>query len=125
LARIHQIQAIVEGTRNTFWTDGMRTFTAEHGSAEATGVSVTDDTLTVDLSDGRTISAPLAWYPRLLHASSGERARWRLLGQGRGLHWPDLDEDLRVENLLAGRPSGEGQKSFAGWLAQRVGDPVT
>lgn len=98
----------------------MNTFTAESGSVTATGASVTDDTLTVDLSDGRTISAPLAWYPRLLHASAGERGRWRLLGQGRGLHWPDLDEDISVENLLTGRPSGESRKSFAEWLARRA-----
>jgi len=80
-------------------------------------VIVADDTLTIELSDGRTISVPLAWYPRLLHGSPEERAQWRLIGQGAGIHWPDLDEDVSVEGLLAGRPSGESQASFKRWLA--------
>jgi hypothetical protein len=83
-------------------------------------VAVTDDTITVELSDGRTISAPLAWYPRLHHGTPEERGRWRLIGQGSGLHWPDLDEDISVENLLAGKPSGESQRSFAEWLGRRT-----
>jgi hypothetical protein len=99
----------------------MGTFTAEDRSATATALVVTDDTLTVELSDGRSISAPLAWYPRLLHGTVEERGRWRLIGQGRGIHWPDLDEDIRVEDLLAGRPSGESQPSFKKWLGQRAG----
>jgi hypothetical protein len=95
--------------------------TAEARSVAATQAAVTDDTLTVELSDGRTLSAPLAWYPRLLHATAEERGRWRLIGQGRGLRWPDLDEHISVENLLAGQPSGESQKSFAEWLGRRRG----
>ena len=75
-------------------------------------VAVTKDALAVDLADGRTVIAPLAWYPRLLHATSDERKRWRLIGRGEGIHWPDLDEDISVEGLLAGRPSGESQRSF-------------
>jgi hypothetical protein len=90
--------------------------------ATATRLVVTEDTLSVDLSDGRSISAPLAWYPRLVHATPEERARWRLIGQGTGFHWPDLDEDISVENLLAGRPSGESQQSFKKWLAHRAGE---
>ena len=82
-------------------------------------VAVSDDTLCVDLSDGRSISVPLAWYPRLSHASSAERKRWRLIGRGVGIHWEDLDEDISVEGLLAGRPSGESQASFSKWLAKR------
>ena len=84
-------------------------------------MSVTDDTLTLELSDGRTISAPLAWYPRLLHGTVEERSRWRLIGQGRGIHWPDLDEDISVENLLAGKPSAESQPSLKKWLGRREG----
>jgi len=80
---------------------------------------VTDDTLSVDLSDGRTISVPIAWYPRLSHATKEERDQWRLIGNGRGIHWPDLDEDISVENLLKGQPSGESQTSFKRWLDQR------
>ncbi|MBI3608192.1 MAG: DUF2442 domain-containing protein [Nitrospirae bacterium] len=83
-------------------------------------VTVTDDTLCVDLSDGRSISVPLAWFPRLQHASSAERKRWRLIGTGTGIHWEDIDEDISVEGLLAGRPSGESQPSFKRWLAARA-----
>lgn len=82
-------------------------------------VTVTNDTLSVDLSDGRSISVPLAWFPRLQHASPVERKRWRLIGKGTGVHWEDLDEDINVEGLLAGRPSGESQPSFKRWLAAR------
>jgi Protein of unknown function (DUF2442) len=85
----------------------------------ATNVVVTDDTLTVDLSDGRTISVPLAWYPRLVHGADAERKKWRMIGRGEGIHWPDLDEDISVEGLIAGRPSGESQESFRRWLRDR------
>lgn len=95
----------------------MSTLTAE---ARAQNVAVTDDTLAGDLSDGRTISVPLAWYPRLLHASAEERNNWRLIGDKEGIHWPDLDEDVSVENLLAGKPSGESQSSFKRWLEKRL-----
>jgi len=87
----------------------------------AVDVSTTDDTLTVDLSDGRTISVPLGWYPRLEHAGLAERANWRLIGKGQGIHWEDIDEDISVESLLAGKPSGESQKSFKKWLHGRQG----
>jgi len=85
----------------------------------ATNVVVTDDTLTVDLSDGRTISVPLAWYPRLVHGTPDERAQWRLIGRGEGIHWPQLDDDISVEGLIAGRPSGESQASLARWIETR------
>jgi hypothetical protein len=75
--------------------------------------------VTVDLSDGRTVSAPLGWYPRLLHGTPKERANYRLIGNGEGVHWPDLDEDISVENILAGKPSGESLKSFQRWLETR------
>jgi hypothetical protein len=79
----------------------------------------TKDTMAVDLSDGRTISVPIAWFPRLLHATQGERESWRLIGNGHGIHWDEIDEDINVEGLLAGRPSGESQKSFKKWLEKR------
>ncbi|MFH1436113.1 MAG: DUF2442 domain-containing protein [Pseudomonadota bacterium] len=82
-------------------------------------VAVTEDTLCIDLSDGRTISVPLAWYPRLTHATTEERSHWRLVGKGHGIHWQDLDEDISVEGLLAGKPSGESQASLRKWLAKR------
>ena len=84
----------------------------------AENVTVTEDTLSVDLSDGRTISVPLAWFPRLAHATSEERNNWRLIGKGQGIHWGDIDEDISGEGLLAGKPSGESQTSFKKWLSQ-------
>lgn len=89
----------------------------------AEDVSVTEDALRVELSDGRTVLAPLAWYPRLVHGSAAERANWKLIGNGAGIRWPDLDEDVSVEGLLAGRPSGESQQSLREWLAARRREP--
>ena len=91
----------------------------ETSAARAVEVVVTEDELVVRLEDGRTITTPLAWYPRLLHASEAERSRFRLVGRGAGIHWPDLDEDLSVAGMLAGRPSGEGPESLKRWLAAR------
>ncbi len=85
----------------------------------ARDVHVADGALVVDLADGRTLSVPLAWYPRLAHATSTERANWRFVGRGEGIHWPDLDEDVSVEGLLAGRRSGESQTSLQRWLQAR------
>jgi Protein of unknown function (DUF2442) len=96
----------------------MSTLMAE---ARAQNLVITDDTLSVDLNDGRTISVPLAWYPRLLHATTEERSNWRFIGDKEGIHWPDLDEDISVENLLSGKPSGESQDSFKRWLEKRAG----
>ncbi len=87
---------------------------------DAESVSVTEDSLSVDLSDGRTISVPLAWFPRLLHATPEERKNWRLIGKGQGIHWEDIDEDISVEGLLTGRQSGESQESFKKWLDRRL-----
>jgi len=91
----------------------------EGRAAVATAVSVTDDALVVELADGRSVSVPLAWYPRLLHGAAAERQEWQLIGQGEGVHWPALDEDISVAGLLAGHRSGESQRSFAAWLARR------
>ncbi len=83
-------------------------------------LNITDDTLSVDLSDGRTISVPLAWYPRLLNASETERHNWRTISNGEGIHWEQLDEDISTKNLILGQPSGESQKSFQKWLNNRI-----
>ncbi|MEW6162911.1 MAG: DUF2442 domain-containing protein [Nitrospirota bacterium] len=91
---------------------------------KAGDVRVTEDTLSVDLSDGRTISVPLEWFPRLVHATSDERNNWRLIGRGHGIHWKDLDEDISVEGLLTGKPSGESQDSVKRWLNQRKSRPT-
>jgi hypothetical protein len=87
--------------------------------ALAQTLTVTEDSVIVDLADGRTITVPLAWYPRLKHGSASERAHWRLIGKGTGVHWPDLDEDISVEGLLAGRRSSETQESLSRWLMAR------
>lgn len=92
---------------------------AEPRRPEALNVVVTDDTLTVDLVDGRTLSVPIAWYPRLAHATATERQKWSVVGRGEGIHWTDLDEDISVEGLLAGRASGESQASLEKWLRSR------
>lgn len=87
--------------------------------AKIENVAVTDDTLTVDLDDGRTLSVPIGWYPRLAHGTPAERANWEISGAGYGIHWPDLDEDLGVEGLLLGKKSNERAESFARWLEKR------
>jgi hypothetical protein len=87
-------------------------------------VAITEDTLQVELSDGRTLLAPLAWFPRLVHATAEERKHWRLIGKGHGIHWEELDEDISVEGLLAGKPSGESQASFKKWLENRANRPT-
>jgi hypothetical protein len=97
----------------------MTTSAPELRIAAAKDVRVTASELRVELVDGRTVVAPLGWYPRLAHGSSAERADWRLIGRGEGIHWPELDEDIAVEDLLLGRPSGESQASLARWLAAR------
>jgi hypothetical protein len=98
---------------------GMNISTIEIRDLRVQGVTVSDDSLIVDLSDGRTISAPLVWYPRLLNGAAIERQNWRLIGLGAGIHWPDLDEDISVENLILGQPAGESQQSFQRWLENR------
>ena len=100
----------------------MITSTIEAHIPAAEDLSVTEDTLEAELADGRTIAVPLAWYPRLLHATKAERDHWELIGAGQGIRWPDLDEDLSVEGLIAGRASRESQRSFKRWLkARRAG----
>ena len=86
----------------------------------AVKVSVTDDTLSVDLEDGRTVSIPIGWYPRLAYATSMERANVQISGAGFGLHWPDLDEDIGVEGILLGKRSSESPKSFEKWMQART-----
>jgi uncharacterized protein DUF2442 len=89
------------------------------GEARAQQVSVTEHSLVVDLVDGRTVTVPVTWYPRLAHGNQAERAHWRLIGEGEGIHWPDLDEDISVEGLLAGRRSGESPSSLRRWFESR------
>ncbi|RJQ39982.1 MAG: DUF2442 domain-containing protein [Nitrospiraceae bacterium] len=102
----------------------MNTSVVEIEVPKAENVKVTKDALNVDLSDGRTISVPLEWFPRLLNATAEERNNWRLIGRGHGIHWEDIDEDIGIEGLLAGKPSGESQGSFKKWLYQRHSRPI-
>jgi hypothetical protein len=97
----------------------MNTSASEIRGAPAQSISISDDALAVDLADGRTLVAPLTWFPRLAHGTAAERANWCLIGGGAGIHWPDLDEDISVESLLAGRRSGETQESLRRWLQRR------
>jgi hypothetical protein len=97
----------------------MSTSPIDVAPAQAQRVSFTDDTFVVDLVDGRTLTVPVSWYPRLAHGNATERSNWRLIGRGEGLHWPDLDEDISVDGLLAGRRSGETQQSLRRWLLRR------
>jgi len=82
-------------------------------------VHITDDTLSVDIEDGRTISVPLSWYPRLAYATPEEREHFYISGAGYGIHWPDIDEDIGIEGLLLGKHSTESPQSFTRWLESR------
>jgi hypothetical protein len=99
----------------------MSTLKVEQTEARAQHVKVTADTLAVDLTDGRTISVPLAWFPRLLHGSVAERNNWRFIARGEGIHWIDLDEDISVDGLLYGQQSRESHASLERWLQSRSG----
>ena len=85
----------------------------------AVSVLFSEDSLTVRLDDGRSLSVPLAWYPRLLHGTETERGNYELIGHGEGIHWPELDEDISVEGLLAGRRSAESAASLSKWRQTR------
>ena len=93
---------------------------AEIQAVSLQNAAVTDNALTVELNDGRTISVPLAWYPRLVHATLEERGNWRLIGNGEGIHWPELDEDISVENIILGKLSGEDQRSLKRWIEEQA-----
>jgi hypothetical protein len=97
----------------------MSTSGREIRATEAHGVRLNDDSLVAGLSDGRTITVPVGWFPRLAHGTPAERANWRLIAGGEGIHWADLDEDISVESLLAGRRSGETHESLRQWLQRR------
>jgi len=99
----------------------MSVLAVENNDVLATYVVAGDHSLTVSLSDGRQLVLPLEWYPRLKFGTPAERNNWRLVGEGVGIHWPDLDEDLSVEGFLAGRKSIESPKSIRKWLAERSG----
>jgi uncharacterized protein DUF2442 len=104
------------------WRGGMNSSAVEGQEARAQSVAVTEEALSVDLVDGRTIIVPLIWYPRLWHGTPEERGHFELFGDGAYIHWPDLDEDLTVAGLLAGYRSGERPESLKRWLEARRGE---
>lgn len=113
---IRRIQRLIEQHEQELLEAWHNTLVIER-RAQAQTVNVTEEELIVALDNGRTISAPLAWFPRLLHGTPEERANWRLIiGDGEGIHWPDPDEDIEVRHLLAGIPSRETQHSLQRWL---------
>ena len=87
--------------------------------ARAQRVKVSEDALVIELVDGRVVTVPLTWYPRLWHGTAEARARFEIIGDGTLIHWPDLDEDLSVVGILAGQRSGESSQSLKKWLAER------
>lgn len=97
----------------------MSTFQIDLKELRALEVTFSAEDMILALADGRSLSIPLAWFPRLFHATPEERANWRWIGGGIGMHWPDLDEDISVEDLVLGRPSGESQESLRRWLDDR------
>ena len=97
----------------------MNSLAIEIQEPSAQNLTISEDSLTVDLVDGRTIIVPLSWYPRLWHGTREERNNFEIIGNGTLLHWPDLDEDLSVSGILAGRRSGESQQSLKKWLEKR------
>ncbi|MFH1267232.1 MAG: DUF2442 domain-containing protein [Planctomycetota bacterium] len=97
----------------------MNTSAADIQEARARDVRVDEDNLVVELMDGRTLTVPLAWYPRLWYGSVNERGHFEIIGDGGYIHWPDLDEDLSIAGMLAGRRSKESPQSLKKWLAQR------
>lgn len=101
----------------------MSTLAAEASEPQAVDVQVSDHALSVALSDGRTISVPIDWYPRLVRATHQERCNWTLIGAGHGIHWADVDEDISIENLLLGKASRESPSSLSKWLERRSAFP--
>lgn len=97
----------------------MSTSVTEQVALTAMAVKVTDDSLTVDLSDGRTITVPIGWYPRLAHATPAERDNYVLIATGGGIHWPAVEEDISVDSIINGRPSMESAQSLRRWLTSR------
>jgi len=104
---------------NLSWTFGMTISGTDIKLPSVTDVSLTDERLNISLSDGRDISVPVVWYPRLMHATTVERSDWRLIGDGSGIHWPQLDEDISVRNVIDGRRSVESQQSLQRWFKSR------
>lgn len=114
-----KLPSLYRNTNPIYWSAGFNTLVGEIERARAQAVKVTDDMLTIELIDGRIISVPLTWYPRLWYGTPSERAHFEIIGDGEYIHWPELDEDLSVSGMLAGRRSMENPESLKKWLAER------
>ena len=124
-ARAYEIEALPALREMYMDALGLRIEAPEAEMPTAAGVEITADNVTVYLSDGRAISAPVAWYPRLAHAAPEERNSWELRDGGQRIQWPDLEEEISVEGMLAGQPLGEKKRSFREWLeAVKAGNSV-
>jgi hypothetical protein len=99
--------------------NGTPSVTLALAAVRVINVTITNDTLSVDLEDGRTIAIPIGWYPRLAYGTPSERNNFQISGAGYGIYWPDLDEDIGVEGLLLGKKSNESKASFDRWLKRR------
>jgi hypothetical protein len=99
--------------------NGMHSVTLTPTPVKIINVTISDDTLAVDLEDGRSIAVPIGWFPRLANGTPAERANFQISGAGYGIHWPDLDEDIGMEGLILGKKSTESQASFERWLQRR------
>jgi hypothetical protein len=99
--------------------NGMHSVTLTLTPVKIINVTISDDTLAVDLEDGRTIAVPIGWFPRLAYGTPAERANFQISGAGYGIHWPDLDEDIGIEGLILGKKSTESQASLERWLQHR------
>lgn len=118
-AEIRTVRSIIGEHQRTLVDVGMSTSVNSICPPGAVQVTVTEDALIVVLNDGRTLSVPISWYPRLESATPSERSGWTLVGRGSGIHWESLDEDIRVQALIAEKTSNESQMSLKRWLAKR------
>jgi hypothetical protein len=118
-AELRDIERVVTENSVSCWRLGMSSSAVEITLPRAVAVEAGERALTFTLSDGRSITIPLDWYPRLVEATPAERANWRLIGTGEGVHWPDLDEDISVESVVRGKPSAEGMGSLQRWRSDR------
>src|SRR5712692_6280432 len=116
-----QLQSALVSIASEYSRGGMSSLAVETREARAHAVRVNNEALAVDSVVGRTIIVPLLWFPRLWHGMPQERNHFEIFGDGAYIHWPDLDEDLTVAGLLAGRQSGESPASLERWLHSRKG----
>ncbi len=117
---LNAIAKLVNEINNFSWRNGMSSLAVEKQGARAQNIFVSDDSLQIDLTDGRTTIVPLMWYPRLWYGTPEERNNYQIIGDGEYIHWPELDEDLTVSGIIAGHRSAESPSSLKRWLNERM-----